>query len=107
MKRTAFLAAAAACAFFPAATEAMPAPDPIKTELVSYTDLDLGSQAGQAVLERRIRAAAMRACTVDRYLVLSCYDEARWDAMQQVRRLIGAQESSRAGAQAPAPVGRH
>ena len=96
MMKTAPFAAAAACALFTARVEAMPAPEPIRTELVNYTDLDLDSKAGQASLKGRIRRAAMQVCTLDRYLVLSCYDAAIADALKQVRELIDARESRRA-----------
>lgn len=41
---------------------AQTAAQPVRTQIVNYADLDLRSQAGQAALDRRLRAAAHAAC---------------------------------------------
>ena len=86
--KTACSAAAAACALFTATAEEMPAPEPTRIELVNYADLDLRSKASQAKLRRRVQSAAMRICTFERFLVLSCYEAAMVDALKQVNEAI-------------------
>ena len=63
MKTLISLAALAAIMpFAPAAAQSLPTPAASRT--VAYGDLDLGSAAGRATLERRVRRAALDVCGV-------------------------------------------
>jgi UrcA family protein len=103
MTRTAILAAAAACLFGTTAVGA-PIKAPVIVEEVTYADLNLGSRAGRAALERRIRVAAARVCAkfdlgsdaISRSVQRPCYLDAVESGRQQMRQVI----AKRRGAQA-------
>ena len=66
---------------------------------VSYSDLDLTTQAGTAALEKRVQETARAACKeLDRLYPLtapggdSCYKKALDDAMAQVHAAVAAVE---------------
>jgi UrcA family protein len=63
-----------------------------RTARVSFADLNLGSAAGRAMLERRVHAAADTVCRVNGYTDLGslragevCFGKAVDQAMSQVR----------------------
>jgi UrcA family protein len=66
----------------------------VKTQAVSYADLDLSKPAGAQTLYKRIKAAARHVCgPVDRYTYVTpsqtfrqCFDQAIADAVAQVDR---------------------
>ena len=98
----AFAAAAfaATLAAQPAMAQEVSAPTTIT---VSYSDLDLGSQAGQRVLDRRIRSAVEEACgpTSDadpagKNRILECRTETLAEARAQRNTALAS--ANRAGA---------
>jgi UrcA family protein len=66
----------------------------VKTQAVSYADLDLSKPAGAQTLYKRIKAAARHVCgPVDQYTFVTppatfraCFDKAVADAVSQVDR---------------------
>ena len=85
-------------------TPAFPQPNHAETEAaterVAYVDLDLGSQAGEAALLRRIRAASSRVCDVggmqtmdDFSLWGRCYRSAVAHGSYQMRQVLAAHNS--------------
>ena len=66
---------------------------PVRTEQVSYSDLDLAGGTAQAVLQSRIRAAADRVCqsgeVMDEFADWSkCYRSAVKDGVRQMRQVL-------------------
>jgi UrcA family protein len=102
MMKTAIFAAAAAC-LFETTVAGLPTKNSVSIEEVNYTARDLGSKAGRAALERRIKAAATRVCAkydlgsgaTDRTVLRPCYQDAVEDARQQIKRAIAQHETSR------------
>jgi UrcA family protein len=71
-------------------------------ERVSFSDLDLLSQAGSQKLEARIRNAAGNLCIeagrkplAVKRLEKACFDVAVTDGLSQAQRIIGAQREGR------------
>lgn len=76
---------------------------PAPSARVSYADLDLGSQAGRAQLQQRIRGAAGSLCFEDnvnpldvRLLRHACFTAAVADGYRQVDELVTARGSGTA-----------
>ncbi|MEO1489698.1 MAG: UrcA family protein [Pseudomonadota bacterium] len=93
MKSVTFALVAASLGVAGAATPAFATSAEVKTETVSFADLDLSTQAGQETLDRRVNAAAKRVCdtnsasTTNRlrsYDARKCLAKARASARQQV-----------------------
>jgi UrcA family protein len=70
---------------------------PVRTEQVTYADLDLTSTTGQATLQQRIRAAADRVCdmggmqTMEDFSASSnCFRKAVADASRQMDQAVAA-----------------
>jgi UrcA family protein len=101
MMKTAIFAVAAACLF--ETTAGFPTKNSVSIEEINYTARDLGSKAGRAALERRIKAAATRVCAkydlgsaaTDRTVARPCYQDAVEDARQQIKRASAQHEASR------------
>lgn len=100
---SALRAAAVACALATAASPALAGGMVI--ERVGYADLDLGSEAGRAKLESRVRWAAIRVCSdyqlpaptglsVNR----DCFQKAMDDARQKLDHAIAVRESKQRSA---------
>ena len=97
MLNSALRAAVLACALATAASPA--AATEMVIERVGYADLDLGSEAGRAELESRIRWAAIRVCS-DYELPAPtglgvnshCFRKAMNDARQKLDRAITGQD---------------
>lgn len=62
--KTIVTAAAFAVALFVVPASAQPAHADMKTQAISYADLDLGTEAGVKALDQRIRAAVKAACGI-------------------------------------------
>jgi UrcA family protein len=85
----------------------------LPSRTVSYSDLDLGSSAGQSALQQRIRAAAAHVCTYEsgtQNLQQSlasrvCYKTSLSDGLHQMNRLIAARQTGAAMAAAVTIVG--
>jgi UrcA family protein len=100
---TAFAAVAAIIASSLNVAAAVAGPAPVATTTVSYAGLDMGSAAGQQMLEKRIKLAARKACSVDtdqRQLALTvdagrCYRSAVAGAMAEAARINPTTYASR------------
>lgn len=88
---------AASIALVATATPAIAGPMDVPTQKVSYADLDLTSPEGQAVLDRRIDAAARKVCAMDEIRTSTriksreskaCYAKARASAANQVAGIV-------------------
>lgn len=93
MKTFALALAATATSLVGVAAPAFANPIEVKTEKVSYGDLDLTTMEGKKTLKRRVDAAAKRVCNIapptsgDRtryYDARTCLAKARASARQQV-----------------------
>jgi UrcA family protein len=69
----------------------------VRTEQVTYDDLDVGSSAGQATVQKRIRAAADRVCDLGGMQALddfsassNCFRRAVADGLRQMGRVMAA-----------------
>ena len=70
---------------------------PVRSEQVTYADLDLASTTGQATVRQRIRAAADRVCdvggmqTMDDFSASSrCFSKAVADGIRQMDQAVAA-----------------
>lgn len=70
---------------------------PVRTEQISYADLNLGRSDAQSTLEARIRAAAGRVCEIGGMQALEdfsisshCFRSAVKDGYRQMNQLIAA-----------------
>lgn len=75
-------------------------PTPLPSETVSFADLNLGSPAGQLVLQRRIHSAAGRVCfvdgdrSIDNYMLSNrCFKAALADGLNQMNTAIANRDS--------------
>ena len=80
---------------------------------VGYSDLDLGSTAGRAALQQRIRGAAARVCTTEsgkqnlqeNLASRVCYRSSVADGFHQMDRVLASRQSGAAMAAAITIVG--
>ena len=99
MLKSGLLVIALACATG-AVAEPRNAEPPLQSEQVTYSDLNLNSTEGQAVLRHRIQVAAGRVCDTggmlameDFQLTAACYRLTYQDGIQQMDRVVAANRS--------------
>ena len=70
---------------------------PVRSEIVTYTDLDFASAASQSTVQQRIRAAADRVCdlggmqTMEEFNASSnCFAKAVADGLRQLDKAVAA-----------------
>jgi len=112
MMKTALLILAAAVSTAAVAQPEDPSVTP-RSERVAFADLDLGTAAGQTVLQRRIQSAADRVCDVGGMMDVeqflestACYRTAFADGIRQMRQIVATRSNGAVIAASALVIGR-